>query len=179
MKGTHLFSNNNKESLEIELYWSSFMGHMPILEPITVAKGNERLWLARWDFSVYTCQRVVSLPPSQILSCSGIIAFLEHWPDLIPPIVSPSTGPRAGAFTVCCLRWWSWQWTVSPHLFWIPKKLEPLVSQKDPSYWNYHLLSQLLSSVQAESTQNKSNQTPKDIYSPWLYCLPLLLYNAV
>lgn len=38
--------------------------------------------------------------------------------------------------------------TVPPHLSWISKKPEPLVTQKDPSYWNYHLLSKLLSSVQ-------------------------------
>ena len=42
VKRTCLFPNNINESLRIEFYWSS-LGHVPILEPITVAKGNETL----------------------------------------------------------------------------------------------------------------------------------------
>ena len=67
--------------------------------------------------------------------------------------------------------------TVPPHLSWIPKKLEPLVTQKDPSYWNYHLLSKLLSSVQAESTQNNSTKPPK-IFTA-LHCIGYLCYYTM
>lgn len=42
VKRTCLFPNNINESVRIESYWSS-LGHVPVLEPITVAKGNEML----------------------------------------------------------------------------------------------------------------------------------------
>lgn len=65
----------------------------------------------------------------------------------------------------------------SEHSSHLLKKLEPLVTQKDPSYWNYHLLSKLLSSVQAESTQNNSTKPPK-IFTA-LHCIGYLCYYTM
>lgn len=53
-------------------------------------KGSD--WLGLTPVSIQG-QRVVLGPPSQILSCRGITAFMEHQPDLIPPTVSPALGP--------------------------------------------------------------------------------------